>query len=132
MHFTWYVLKYSFERRTTVSYNVFDDEVIQNNTEKAIRKYLRAPSKFAYVRFTAPGREDRSEYGFDGLVSEINSIIFNADYSYYDDMFYPDYLDDEEEKPWSVYEQCAPNMIELTHSCIRQYKEQSKKSRLKG
>ena len=111
-----------------VFYNIFDDEIIQNSTEKAIRKYLRAPSKFAYYRFTAPGQEDRSEYGFAGLVSEINSIIFYADPAN-DEVIFLDYLDEDEEKPWSLYEQCAPNMVELTHSCIRQYKEQCKKEK---
>lgn len=128
MLFEWYVLKYSYERRTTVSYNIFDDEELQNETEKAIRRYLRAPSKFAHYKYTAPGKEDRSEYGFAGLVSEIDSIIFQYD-SAYDEILFPDYLEEgeEEEKPWSVYEQCALNMVELTHSCIRQHKEQSKK-----
>lgn len=126
MYFSWYVLKYSYERRNTISYNIFDDEDVQKQIEKAIRKYLRAPSQFAYYRFTAPGKEDRSEYGFDGLVSEINSIIFRLDPAY-NEIIFPDYLDEDEEKPWGIYEQCAPNIVELTYSCIRQYKEQSRK-----
>lgn len=124
MLFEWYVLKYSYEKKNTESYNIFSDEVIQENVQKAIRRYLRAPSKFEYLRYTPPGKEDRSEYGFKALVSKIDSIIFHADSSYYEEIVFPDYMTEEEEKPWSVYEQCAPNMVELTYSCIRQYKEQ--------
>lgn len=128
MLFSWYILRYSFSRKTTELYNIFSDEIIQAETEKAIRRYLRAPSKFAYLRYTPPGKRDCSEYGFNALVSKIESIIYHGDSVYYEETMFPDCMAEEEEKPWGIYEQCAPNMVELTYSCIRQYKEQKRQT----
>ena len=72
MQFEFYVLNYDFNRRKIINYNIFNNIYVQENTEKAIRKYLRAPKKFSYTSF---GKDAKTLYGFDALCKKIESII---------------------------------------------------------
>ena len=78
MQFEFYVLNYDFNKKKVVNYNVFNNIRVQEWTEKAVRKYLRAPKKFKHIvqyenKFL--GRKEIAIYGFDALVEEIDSII---------------------------------------------------------
>ena len=78
MQFEFYVLNYDFNKKKVVNYNVFNNIRVQEWTEKAVRKYLRAPKKFKHIvqyenKFL--GKEEIALYGFDALVKEIDSII---------------------------------------------------------
>ena len=78
MQFEFYVLNYDFNKKKVVNYNVFNNILVQEHTEKAVRKYLRSPKNYKYVvqhKNDFLGREEIAVYGFDALVKEIDSII---------------------------------------------------------
>lgn len=126
MQFEFYVLNYDFNKKKVINYNIFNNIRVQEWTEKAVRKYLRAPKKFKYESFF----NKEVIYGFDALVKEIDSAIHNQQWSRREyeigvcDAFESDI--DKLEK-WDVYQQVKPNMVIITHEVIRQYKEQLKK-----
>lgn len=126
MQFEFYVLNYNTSRNKVEMFNVFNNIHVQKWTERAVRKYLRAPKKFKYESFF----NKEVIYGFDALVREIDSAIHNQQWSRREyeigvcDAFESDI--DKLEK-WDVYQQAKPNMVIITHEVIRQYKEQLKK-----
>ena len=78
IQFEYYVLNYDTNKKKVINYNIFNNINVQEWTEKAVRKYLRAPKKFKHIvqyenKFL--GREEIVIYGFDALVKEIDSII---------------------------------------------------------
>lgn len=72
MQFEFYVLNLDFNRNKIVNYNIFNNIIVQERTEKALKKYLRSPKKFSYTPF---GKDVETIYGFDALCKEIESII---------------------------------------------------------
>lgn len=133
MQFEFYVLNYDFNKKKVVNYNIFNNIRVQEWTEKAVRKYLRAPKKFKYIvqyenKFL--GKEEIALYGFDALVEEIEGNIRHEQWGRREyeisvcDAFESDI--DRLEK-WDVYQQAKPNMVMIAHEVIRQYKEQLKK-----
>lgn len=78
MKFKYYVLNYDFNRKKVYQFNVFQNINVQEWAEKAIKKYLRAPSKYKHIKcYSNPMLkiEEVATYGFDGLCEEIKSII---------------------------------------------------------
>lgn len=133
MQFEFYVLNYDFNKKKVVNHNIFNNIRVQEWTEKAVRKYLRAPKKFKHIvqyenKFL--GKEEIALYGFDALVKEIERNIMHEQWGRREyeisvsDAFESD-IDNLEK--WDVYQQAKPNMIIITHEVIRQYKEQLKK-----
>ena len=45
MQFEYYVLNYDFNKKKVVNYNIFNNIRVQEWTERAVKKYLRAPKK---------------------------------------------------------------------------------------
>ena len=125
MQFEYYVLNYDHNKKKVINYNIFNNIRVQEWTEKAVRKYLRAPKKFKYESFF----NKEVTYGFDALVKEIDSIISNQQWSRREyeisvsDAFETDYTKLEK---WDCYQQCKPNMVIITHDVVRQYKQQLK------
>lgn len=72
MQFEFYVLNLDFNRNKIVNYNIFNNIIVQERTEKAIKKYLRSPKNFKYEPF---GRDVEPIYGFEALCKEIESIL---------------------------------------------------------
>lgn len=133
MQFEYYVLNYDTNKKKVINYNIFNNINVQEWTEKAVRKYLRAPKKFKHIvqyenKFL--GKEEIALYGFDALVKEIERNIMHEQWGRREyeisvsDAFESD-IDNLEK--WDVYQQAKPNMIIITHEVIRQYKEQLKK-----
>ena len=126
MQFEFFVLNYDFNRRKVINYNIFNNILVQEWTEKAVKKYLRSPKKFSYIPF---GKDETTIYGFEALVREIESTIRWQEWGRREyeisvgDAFETD--TDELEK-WDCYMQAKPNMVIITHEVIRQYKEQLK------
>ncbi len=127
MQFEFYVLNYNFNRRKIEMFNIFNNILVQEWAEKAVRKYLRAPKKFKYESFH---KDVEPIYGFDALVREIDGIIcwqewgrceyeIGVGYAFEDDI--------KKFEKWDCYQQAKPNMVTITHEVIRQYKEQLKK-----
>ena len=158
MQFEFYVLNYNFNRKKVEMFNIFNNIIVQERTEKAIKKYLRSPKKFSYTPF---GKETETLYGFDALCKEIESIIRCEEWArceyeiavgslftteirdvlrevergnlavenLYDELTKIDQRNFKLEK-WDCYMQTKPNMIMITHEALRQYKEQLKKERV--
>ena len=133
MQFEFYVLNYDFNKKKVVNYNIFNNINVQEWTEKAVRKYLRAPKKFKHtVQYENKflGREEIALYGFDALVEEIDRTIAWGERGRREyevnvgDAFETDINNYEK---WDTYSQAKPNMAIITHEVIRQYKEQLKK-----
>lgn len=126
MKFEFYVLNYDTNRKKVINYNIFNNILVQEWTEKAVRKYLRSPKKFSYTPF---GKDAETIYGFDALVREIESTIRWQEWGRREyeisvgDAFETDCSKLEK---WDCAQQCKPNMVMITHEVIRQYKEQIK------
>ena len=134
MQFEFYVLNYDFNKKKVVNYNIFNNINVQEWTEKAVRKYLRAPKKFKHtVQYENKflGREEIALYGFDALVEEIDRTIAWGERGRREyevnvgDAFETDINNYEK---WDTYSQAKPNMVIIAHEVIRQYKEQKKEN----
>lgn len=85
MKFEFYVPNYDWNKHKVYMFNIFNNIYIQKWSEKAVKKYLRAPSKYCYVHYGTSYSKDLEKYvsnneytyGFDGLVKEINSILMH-------------------------------------------------------
>ena len=133
MQFEFYVLNYDFNKKKVINYNIFNNINVQECTEKAVKKYLRAPKKYKHIvqyKNDFLGREEIAVYGFDALVEEIDRTIAwqergRCEYECsVGDAFETDINNYEK---WDTYSQAKPNMAIITHEVIRQYKEQLKK-----
>lgn len=133
MQFEFYVLNYDTNKKKVINYNIFNNINVQEWTEKAVRKYLRAPKKFKHIvqsenKFL--GREEIAIYGFDALVEEIDSIIAWQERGRREyEISVADAFETDCEKleKWDCYGQAKPNMKMITREVIWQYKQQKKK-----
>lgn len=126
MQFEFYVLNYDFNKKKVVNYNIFNNILVQEHTEKTVKKYLRNPKKFVYKSFH---KDVEQTYGFDALVKEIDSIIHWQEWGrseYEIGVGYKFENDCSKIEKWDCYQQAKPNMVMITHEVIRQYKEQLK------
>lgn len=133
MQFEFYVLNYDCNKKKVINYNIFNNINVQEWTEKAVKKYLRAPKKYKHIVQYENKFLDREEiviYGFDALVKEIDRTIAWQEYGRREyeisvsDAFDTDINNYEK---WDTYSQAKPNMTIIAHEVIRQYKEQLKK-----
>lgn len=126
MQFEFYVLNYDFNRKKVFMYNIFNNIRVQEWTERAVKKYLRAPKKFVYTPYSG-SREHIC--GFDAFVMELDRTIawqerMRREYEIgVCDAFESDI--DKLEK-WDAYSQAAPNMEMIAREVIYQYKQQLK------
>ena len=135
MQFEYYVLNYDTNKKKVINYNIFNNINVQEWTEKAVRKYLRAPKKFKHIvqyenKFL--GREEIAIYGFDALVEEIDRTIAWEEYGRREyECSVRDAFETECEKleKWDCYRQAKPNIEMITREVIWQYKQQQKKEK---
>ena len=124
MQFEFYVLNYDFNKKKVVNYNIFNNIRVQEWTERAVKKYLRAPKKFSYTPF---GKDVETIYGFDAFVRELDRTIAWQERGRREyecsvgDAFTIDY--NKLEKIDSYY-QSKPNMEIIAREVIFQYKKQ--------
>ncbi len=132
MQFEYYVLNYNFNKKKVENFNIFQNCLVQEYTEKAVRKYLRAPKKFKHIvqyENKLLGREEIALYGFDALVEEIDSIIAWQECGRREyecsvgDAFTTDCNKLEK---IDCYYQSKPNMKIIAREVIFQYKKQLK------
>ena len=129
MKFEFYVLNYNFNKRKIEMFNIFKNILVQEHTEKAVKKYLQSPKKYSYTPF------DKNEdplYGFDALVKEIDSIIRWQEWSRFEyecSAGYAFEIDCSKLEKIDCYYQAHANIKTITHEVIRQYKEQLKMSK---
>ena len=125
LQFEYYVLNYDCNGHKIVPFNIFRNILVQEETEKAIRKYLRSPKNFTYKSFD--GKEIL--HGFDAFVRELDGIIKWQEWSrrQYEvsvgDAFETDC---EKLEKWDCYGQAHMNIEMIAHEVLRQYKQQKK------
>lgn len=120
----------SIRGRTKVEqYNIFDNSRVQEWTEKAVKKYLRAPSKFWKYRRNYETNEYEYIYGWDAFLEELRSIFMNQFWARceYEFLILP-WPCNENEVPYKIdiWEQLEPNLEFIAHEVIRQWKEYKK------
>lgn len=156
MNFEFYVMNESrYGGYEIEPFNIFSNYYVNEMTEKAIKKYLRAPNK--YKRDYEHDKKYKDLVGFDALVREISKIIMYEEWSRCEyeiavgSLFTTEIRDivrklDEyttleklkedlikesnKNKPLKkidCFMQAEPNMKMIVHECIRQYKEQLRK-----
>lgn len=127
MRFEFYVLNYDCNKKEVINFNIFNNIRVQEWTEKAVKKYLRAPKKYIWESYS---KDEETLYGFDAFVKELDRTIAWQAYGRREyeisvgDAFTRDCNKLEK---WDCYDQCKPNMKMIAHEVIRQYKEQLKK-----
>lgn len=129
MQFEFYVLNYDCNRKKVVNYNIFNNCEVQKWTEKAVRKYIRAPKNFACEPYN---KNEETLYGFDALVEEIRRTIAwqergRRQYEISVSDAFDTNLDNYEK--WDCYMQAHPNAEIIAHTVLRQYKEQLKEQK---
>ena len=127
MQFEFYVLNYDTNRNKVEMFNVFNNILVQEWVEKAVRKYLRAPKKFVSEPYN---KNEETLYGFDAFVEEIRRTIAwqeNGRRQYEISVGDAFETDVNKLEKWDTYSQAKPNMTIIAHEIIRQYKEQLKK-----
>lgn len=122
--FKYYVLNYDFNRKKVVQFNIFDNIHVQEWTEKAIKKYLRSPSKYEYKYNYICKLEPL--YGFEALCKEIDGILRwqewgRCEYEIAVGSIFNDDVGCFEK--WDCYMQCKENIGAITRECIWQYKQ---------
>ena len=127
MQFEFYVLNYDFNNKKVINFNIFNNILVQERAEKAVKKYLRSPKNFTYTPYN---NNEEILYGFDALVKELDRTIAWQEYGRREyeisvgDAFETDC---NKLKKLDCYQQTKPNMVIIAHEVIRQYKEQIKK-----
>ena len=125
MQFEYYVLNYDCNGHKIVPFNIFRNILVQEETEKAIRKYLRSPKNFTYKSFD--GKEIL--HGFDAFVRELDGIIKWQEWSRRQyEVSVGDAFETYCEKleKWDCYGQAHMNIEMIAHEVLRQYKQQKK------
>ena len=128
MQFEYYVLNYDTNKKKVENFNIFRNFLVQEYTEKAIRKYLRNQKKFTYKSFD--GKE--SLYGFDAFVRELDSIIQWQEWARFEyeiSCGYAFETDCNKLEKVDCYYQAHINIEMIAREVIRQYKQQQKKEK---
>lgn len=124
--FEYYVLNYNWNTKRVENFNIFDNISLNDAVEKEVRKYLRSPKKYSYVKVG----EYSYIYGFEGFCKALESFIMWQEWGRREyeisvgDAFETDC--DKLEK-WDCYEQCRPNIPIIAREVIWQYKHKHRK-----
>lgn len=120
VQFEYYVLNDDFNKRKVEPFNIFRNIYVNSETAKAVRKYLRAPSKFKFERWG----HDEVYYGFEAFVKELDRIIMCEEWSRceYEIVVNGLFSDEDRAQKIDCYAQCKPNMEMIAREVIWQYK----------
>lgn len=125
MQFEYNVLNYDCNAHKIIPFNIFRNILVQEYTEKAVRKYIRSPKNFTYKSFD--GKEIL--HGFDAFVKELDGIIQWREWGQreYEISVGDAFEDDcEELEKWDCYEQAHMNIDMIAREVIWQYKQHVK------
>lgn len=108
-------------------WNIFNNYYVYEWTLRAVKKYLRAPSKYCYKSF---GENVEPIYGFEALCKELEMIFaheFRARYQYEFSIGEPFPLNDDKTVRSELFKEdlfwlIKPNIPIIANSCILQYK----------
>ena len=129
MNFEFYVLNHNFNAKKIENFNIFDNILLAEETEKEVRKYLRGPSKYKYVKIPINGDKEVI-YGFDGFCEKLKSLIRWQEWARCEYEISVGSLFEEDvkkKKKWDCYKQALPNIPIIAREVIYQYKQQIKK-----
>ena len=129
MKFEYYVLNYNWNKKCVENFNIFNNITLNEETEKQVRKYLRSPKSYYYIKHGSYVGEHTYIYGFEGLCETIKSLIMWQEWSRVEyEISVGDAFEDDLNKfeKWDCYKQCIPNIPMITREVIWQYKQQIK------
>ena len=152
MKFEYYVMNETFNKGKIEMFNIFQNYLVQERIEKEIKKYLRSPNKYKYIK-NEFSKEEIVIYGFEALCEEVRRTIqwqmwsrrqYEIAVGSLSTVEISDVLRDidkyntleelkEELKKinkrngrlekWDCYKQCELNIPMITRECIYQYKQ---------
>lgn len=152
MKFEYYVMNESSNNGKIEMFNIFQNYLVQERIEKEIKKYLRSPNKYKYIK-NEFSKEEIVIYGFEALCEEVRRTIqwqmwsrrqYEIAVGSLSTVEISDVLRDidkyntleelkEELKKinkrngrlekWDCYKQCELNIPMITRECIYQYKQ---------
>lgn len=119
--FEYYVLNNDNSRHHVESFNIFSNYRVNTETVKAVKKYLRNPSKFYWSHPVM----NKILYGFDAFVKELDTIIACEEWARceYEIMVNGLFSNDDCAQKIDCYSQCKPNMAMIAREVIWQYKK---------
>ena len=125
--FEYYVMNDDFNRHHVEPFNIFSNHRVNTETVKAVKRYLRNPSKFSWSH----PNTNKIFYGFDAFVRKLDIIIGCEEWARceYEIMVNGLFSDDDCAQKIDCYSQCKPNMAMIAREVIWQYKQQTKKER---
>lgn len=125
--FEYYVMNDDFNKHHVEPFNIFRNHRVNTETVKAVKRYLRNPSKFSWSNPAT----NKIFYGFDAFVEELDTIIACEEWARceYEIMVNGLFSDDDCAQKIDCYSQCKPNMAMIAREVIWQYKQQTKKER---
>lgn len=131
MKFRYYAMRVDFNSERPVLFNIFDNTYVQSCCELAIKKYLRAPSKYEYLMFSstpwvAPDETHAVHiYGFEAFKHSIKGILMHEYWArcQYEHLVtaWPPAKDPKMHKV-DIWDQLEPNLECICYEIIRQYK----------
>lgn len=123
MRFKYYVLNYDFNSRKIKPFNIFDNCLVNEHTEKLVKKYLRSPKKFSVKR------NGNTLTGFEAFCDELRSIIMWQEWSRCEyEIFVSGWSNGENPKKIDCYQQALPNIEMISREVIYQYKQNKKEN----
>lgn len=128
MKFEFYVLNYDFNGKRVENFNIFNNILLNKETEKIVRKYLRSPKNFKYDDYF----NKQVLFGFEGFCKELERLIMWQEWGRreYEISVGDAFEDDLEElEKWDCYMQCKPNIEIIAREVIWQYKQYLKEKR---
>lgn len=128
MKFKFYVLNYDFNGKRVENFNIFNNILLNEETEKIVKKYLRSPKNFKYDDYF----NKQVLFGFEGFCKELERLIMWQEWGRreYEISVGDAFEDDLEEfEKWDCYMQCKPNIEIIAREVIWQYKQYLKKKR---
>ena len=132
MKFEFYVLNYDTNKGKVVNFNIFRNIRVQESTEKAVKKYLRAPSKFSAEKKDYKLDTSEKIYGFPAFCEELRHIIMWQEWSRCEYEIMVGSLFEEDCRNLQkvdCYMQALPNIEIIAREVIYQYKKQTKENK---
>lgn len=120
----YYVLNYDPNAHKVVQKNIFNNAYINRRTRQAVRKYIRAPSKFGFSY--GGGKEVR---GFPAFCKELRSVLMHELWGRREyEISVGDAFETDCEKleKWDCFMQCEKNIETIARDVIFQYKQELK------
>lgn len=128
MKFKFYVLNYDFNGKRVENFNIFNNILLNKETEKIVKKYLRSPKNFKYDDYF----NKQVLFGFEGFCKELERLIMWQEWGRREyEISVGDAFEDDLEKfeKWDCYMQCKPNIEIIAREVIWQYKQQNKREK---